>query len=299
MRNLGVELMTVFGLPPIQFVELVAELGVRHISAVLEPLQYNPEGYSRYSLRSDTRLRRDMIAAMATNGVSIALGEGFVVRAEGSRPADDPFVPGDGNMRDSWAADLDTMAELGVKLVNAVCVDADLNRGFDQLGVFAELAAERGMRSTIEFCPGLGVGDLPTAVRAVEQVGRRDFRLLMDPMHLIRSGGSPADIAALDPQLIAYSQLCDVPLVATNPDYLDEAMNERLTPGMGELPLLEYLEALPRDLPISLEVPQRPLAEQGIGPRQRVEPILAGARALLAQLELRNRPQTRYEQQDG
>lgn len=279
--NLGIELISVFGLPPVQFVELAAGLGCRGISAVLEPLAYNPEAYPHYSLRSDRALRRDMVAAMAANGVSIQLGEGFIVRPLASA-GDDPFVPGDGDMRDRWAADLEVMAELGIRLVNAVCMEQDLGRAFDQLGLFAELAASNGMRSTLEFCPGLGVADLPTAVRAVRHVGRDDFRLLMDPMHLVRSGGSPADLAALDPALIAYIQLCDVPLTPANPDYLDEAMYERSAPGEGELPLADYIAALPAGLPIGLETPQRAMAEAGVGPHARLKPVVEAARALLA-----------------
>lgn len=272
------ELISVYGLPPVAFVELAGSLGCESISAVLEPLSYNPEGYPHYSLRADRKLRREMKAALAANGVAIGLGEGFVVRGAGA--PDDPFVPGDDAMRDRWAADLEIMAELGVPIVNAVCMESDLARGFDQLALFAELAAGNGMVATIEFCPGLGVPDLPTALRAVDHVGQ-GLRLLLDPMHLLRSGGTVADLAAVDPALIAYAQLCDVPLVATNPDYLDEAMNERLAPGCGELPLSDYVAALP-NVTISLEVPQRRLAEAGKGPRERMAPVVAAAQRLLA-----------------
>jgi sugar phosphate isomerase/epimerase len=289
MKALGIELMCVFGMPPIPYIELVAELDCRYITAVLEPLAYNPYNFPKYSLRTDPALRREMRAALRANEVEISLGEGFVVRADREGAPADPFAPGDGNMRERWAADFDIMAELGIRRVNAVSTDPDLHRSFDQLGVFAELAAARGMESTIEFCPGLGIADLETALAAVRHVGRPDFRLLLDPMHLIRSGGTVADVAALEPDLIGHAQLCDVPLVSTFDSYIDEAMYERLPPGAGELPLLAYLKALPRGISVGLEVPQRSLAEAGVSPLERVKQAVDGARALLAQLD---RPET-------
>jgi hypothetical protein len=63
--KLAIELISVFGLPPVQFVELAASLGFRGISAVLEPLSYNPEHNPHYSLRN---VRREMIAAMTAMG---------------------------------------------------------------------------------------------------------------------------------------------------------------------------------------------------------------------------------------
>jgi sugar phosphate isomerase/epimerase len=217
---------------------------------------------------------------LAANGVEIGLGEGFVVRSPGA--GSDVFVPGDDNMRGRWAADMEIMAELGIPIVNAVCLDEDFSRGLDQLGQFADLAAANSMTATIEFCPGFGaVRDLPTALRAVDHVGG-NLRLLLDPMHLIRSGGCIADIAAIDPALISYAQLCDVPIEPPHDDYLEEAMNERVAPGEGELPLTEFVAALPQGVTVSLEVPQKRLAEAGAGPRARLTPVVAAARDLLA-----------------
>ncbi|HEX7821277.1 MAG TPA: hypothetical protein VF463_11725 [Sphingobium sp.] len=70
---------------------------------------------------------------------------------------------------------------------------------FDQLGTFAEVAAARGMGLQIEFVPGLDIGDLSTVLAAVNHVDRADFGLVVDAMHLFRSGATAADVAALDP----------------------------------------------------------------------------------------------------
>jgi sugar phosphate isomerase/epimerase len=43
-------------------------------------------------------------------------------------------------------------------------------------------------------------------------VGESGGGIIIDPLHLQRSGGTPADVRSLDPKLIAYCQLCDAPL---------------------------------------------------------------------------------------
>ena len=268
MQQLGIELLSVFALPPVEFVNLAADLECRYISSGLSVGPYNPHGYPPFSLRDDAALRAEMIAAMDDRDVAISLGEGCIVRP-GSNSCD-------------LAADLDVFAELGVTRINTVSLDPDRARSFDEFGILVEIAAERGMETTIEASPGLTVGDLDDALAAIDHVGRPDFRLLIDTMHVLRSGSSPDDVAALDPNLVAYVQLSDAPLAPRFDSYMEEAMYERMVPGEGELPLRELLAALPDGLIISLEVPQRSLADAGIGPEERLGRCVHATRALLA-----------------
>jgi sugar phosphate isomerase/epimerase len=269
-ERLGIEHLSVFALPPVEFVTLAADLGVRHIATGLTAAPCNPHGYPPFSLRDDSALRREMRAAMRERGVSISLGEGFSVRA-------------DSDIRRA-TADLHLMRELGVMRINTVSLDPDRTRSFDQFGILAEMAGALGMETTVELSPGLTIGDLATALAAVRHVGRPDFRLLIDTMHLIRSGSCAADVAAIDPALIGYIQLCDAPLQTGSASYMEEAMFSRMVPGEGELPLREVLAALPRGLVVGLEVPQRAQAEQGVGPEIRLRRCIAAARQLLAGL---------------
>ena len=66
---------------------------------------------------------------------------------------------------------------------------------------------------------------------------------------------------------------------------MEEALYERMVPCTGELPLLEILAALPRHVLLGLEVPQRSLAESGVGPRERVGRCIKATLRLLADLE--------------
>jgi hypothetical protein len=103
-------------------------------------------------------VRRDFPAALRDRGVAFALAEGFFV------------VPGRDDS--AFAAELDLMCEFGAERINTLCLDADRSRGFDQLGALVEMAAARGLRTTLEFLPASPVGDLATAAAAVRHVGR-------------------------------------------------------------------------------------------------------------------------------
>jgi sugar phosphate isomerase/epimerase len=268
--RLSIEPLSVMGLPPVEFVDLAADLGLRHVAISLSAMP-NPYGYAPFSLRDDLALRRDTLAALRDRGVTVSLGDGFVL------------LPGL-SLRD-LAGDVAVMAELGAQRVNTVTFDPDLHRSVEQFGMLAGMAADAGMDTTLEFAPATAIADLPTALDAVRAVGRPDFRLLIDTMHLFRSGSSPADLAALDPDSIGYVHLSDVPLAPTIPDYLEEACFERRVPGTGEAPLREILDALPRHLVIGIEVPLRSQADAGVGPHERLSRCVVATLELLAQLE--------------
>jgi len=272
--RIGIEFISVLGLPPVPFVELAAEMGCRYIGMALQPMfSENPHGYPAWSLRDDAVLRRETIAALRDRGVSISLGEGFL-----AWPHKD--------IADS-AADLDLMRELGAERANLLSIDSDLSRSFDQCARFAELATARGLIATIEYLPGLAIGNLAAAVAAVRHAGNANFRVLIDAMHFFRSGSKPAELAQLDPTLIGYVQLCDVPLVSKYDDYSYEARFDRRAPGKGELPLLDLLAMVPEDVIVGLETPMLREAEAGIVPKERLAGGIQATRDLLAHLRAR------------
>jgi sugar phosphate isomerase/epimerase len=250
MDRLGIELLSVFGMPPIEFVQLAADLGCRHITTGLTGFPLKTLGYKQFSLRDDHRLRRDLLAAMDDRGVSISLGEGLLI------------VPGVDIH--SYAADLDIMAELRIPRINTISLEPDRARTFDQLAVLTDLAAERGISTSVEPAPGLAIGDLPTAMAAVDYVGRDDVSLLIDMMHVARSGAGADDLRSFPAERIGYVQLCDTTLRPAMHSYAEEAMYHRMAPGEGELPLLDMLAALPRDRVVGLEVPMCSRAEAGV-----------------------------------
>lgn len=266
--KIGIEFLSVFNLPPIDFVNLAADLGCETISTGLTSSPFNPLGQAEWSLRDNASLREQMVVALYDRNITIGLGEGFAVREH---------MDVAGRYRD-----LALMAELGVGRINTISLEPDLTRSFDQFAALAELAAEFEMETTLEFGPGMTIGNLAGAVEAVRHVNRPDFKLLIDTMHLLRSGGTAADVAALPAGMIGYVQLCDSPLNDGELSYMEEAMFERMAPGTGELPLLEVVAALPADMPLSLEIPQLTLARAGVDHHERLVRCVAATRTLWA-----------------
>ncbi|MET0898792.1 MAG: sugar phosphate isomerase/epimerase, partial [Mycobacterium sp.] len=80
---------------------------------------------------------------------------------------------------------------------------------------------------------------------------------LVDAIHYDRALNTPADLAALPRQWIRYAQICDA--MAERPDSVEELMYQgrvaRLFPGQGGIDLVSMLQALPADIPISVEAP--------------------------------------------
>ena len=237
----------------------------------------NPHGYPTWSLRRDAALRGETIAALHANNVTISIGEGFLQWPH-AQVSD-------------YVSDLDLMRELGAQRINLESLDPDLNHAFDQCAKFAEMASTRGLVTVLEYLPipGLAISDLSTAVRAIRHAANKNFAIAVDTMHFFRSGSTPSDLAAVDPAVIGYIQLCDIPLVAKYDDYAYEARFDRLAPGEGELPLFDFLTAAPRDVIVGLEVPMLRKAEAGIGPKARLSEGLKTTREMLTRIDASDR----------
>ena len=269
MNRIGIDALSVFGLPPVDYVNLAADLGCPTVSMGMAGVGPNLSESPPWTLH-DPALRAETGKALRDRGVTIALAEGFVI------------LPNK-NARD-FAADLDAMAELGAERISTLAIAVDKRKALDELAELAGMAAKVGIRPVIEFVPIFTLATLANALEALRHIGDGRSGLLVDCMHLNRSGASADDLSAIDPELIGYLQLCDAPLVPSDPDYMHEAMYDRKIPGEGELPLLDILRAVPRDCPIGLEIPLEARLRAGEDARQRMSACLAAARGLVDQL---------------
>jgi sugar phosphate isomerase/epimerase len=153
-------------------------------------------------------------------------------------------------------------AAVGARVLQVLGWDDVADRALENLALVADLAADGGLGVVVEFMPYSEIKTLADALHLLTEIDRPNVKLLLDSLHLFRSGGSVADVAAVDPRYFGVIQLSDAPAQA--PAYEDlrpEAVGNRLVPGTGELPLHELLAAVPEDLPISLEVPCASLAD--------------------------------------
>ena len=156
-ERLALEFICGLGMPPIEFVDLAARLDCRGIGLACGPVVAVPELYPAWSLRDDPGLRRETKAALDANGVAISLGEGILIR------------PGT-EVRDQLG-DVEILANLGALRINVVSIESDWERNVDQFAAFAAMAAEHGCSATLEYMPGMPIGDLSSAQRLLQQVG--------------------------------------------------------------------------------------------------------------------------------
>ncbi|WP_310532470.1 TIM barrel protein [Novosphingobium sp.] len=272
-NRLGIENLTLMGMPPIQYVELAAELGCVGVSLGLMSMPFERFGfkdvnlYPEWSLVDDLALRREFKAALADTRIAISLGEGF--RA-------DPSL--DVSEKAEW---LDILADLGGQRINAVSIESNRSRTIDQLGKLADMTIARGMQFTVEFAPPNAINSLTDAISVAAAIGGGKAKVLIDSMHFYRSGSRTEELAAIDPALIGYAQLCDAPWEPVDgKPYLMESTFGRSVPGEGEFPLHDWVAALPADLHIGIEAPALADLMEGLSPREHAARVVSAARAL-------------------
>lgn len=142
--------------------------------------------------------------------------------------------------------------------------------------------AQRSGSSVMLELLALGpVSTLPRAVEVITGAGS-GAGLLLDAWHVQRAGVPLAAIAGLAADVVGYVELCDGPLTATEPAFVDATCN-RLPCGEGEFDLPGFIDAVtfagyrgPFGVEIlSASLRTRPLAEIA-------RLASAGARSLLA-----------------
>jgi sugar phosphate isomerase/epimerase len=151
---------------------------------------------------------------------------------------------------------LSTVAELGGRSVAVVGWDPERARLVDHLGRCCSEARAFELQIGLEFMPYSAVPTLDDAAGILAELRAPNARLIVDALHLARSGGMPADLARVAPEAIGSLQLCDAPVAAPPRERLrEESVNGRLYPGEGELPLAALLAALPPGVPVEVETP--------------------------------------------
>jgi sugar phosphate isomerase/epimerase len=168
---------------------------------------------------------------------------------------------------------MEAVVELGAGILVANSYDPDERAYVDKLARYCELGATAGVRIAVEFMRYSAVRTIHDASRVVRAVGAANAGILVDALHLARSGGTPADVKRLDPRAIVFAQLCDGKCVhgELDDDQLrHEARTGRLYPGDGSLPLAEFLAALPPGTEIEYEVPRQDLGALTLAERAKV-----------------------------
>lgn len=277
MNELSLANLSVADAGPVALLEAAAAAGFDSVNMWLVP----PPAMSAFTVKcgatapvvGDARLIREINRTIASSGVRI-----FETSCGWLSPNFDPA---------ETERVLDTMAQIATRRVSIVGWDADRARLLTNLATLCAGAATYGITVTLEFMPYSAVRTVADAAGVLAAVGAPNLDVLVDALHLARSGGTPADLQILKPSQIGVLQLCDAPAIGPPPERLrDESVNNRYYPGDGELPLDALLAAVPADIVIEIEIPAAEHATESINERarqcaQRSRSFLEGYRSRL------------------
>ena len=253
-RLLSLAAGTVLDLQPPDAVEIAAAAGFGAVG-----VWYDPDSWSAARARELSR-RLEATGLVALDIEPVILG----------REVD----PGE--------AVVDAAAEIGARHVLVAGGPAEPSAVTERFGALCDRAVDAGTIVVLEFLPIFPVGTLAVAARIVEQADRPNGAVLVDTLHLARSGGHPSDLREVPRRLLPYLQVADAP--RESPSSIDElreeALHGRLLPGDGVLPLAQALDEVP-SVPLSFELRSKALMTTHPNPLDRARSVLAAAQRLL------------------
>ncbi|HEX5193224.1 MAG TPA: TIM barrel protein [Solirubrobacteraceae bacterium] len=272
-RELALAILAVLDAPPADVVEVAAAAGFDAITLRLGGgNRERPDEPEAHPLIGDTPARRATLRRLQETGLGVLDVEVLRLRPDTDVVAVRPM--------------LESAQALGARHLLVVGLDDDHARLAETFGALCSEAEPYRVRPALEFMRMSSVPTVHDADRIVSAAGHPAGAVLVDPLHLARSGGTPADVAPLaaaHPDRYPYVQLCDAPLRAPGygmtRDLYVEAVQHRLNPGDGELPLRELLDVLPDRIPIGVEAPVAALADRP--PAERARASLQATRRLL------------------
>lgn len=268
-RGVGLAHFTVLEVPPLELVSLAARIGYAAVGLRLYPAF---PGAPFYEAKPGTAASRNLRRRIHDEGVGVYDIE-FVTMGPDFDPAElEPI--------------LHAAAELGARRLSVCGDDPDRSRLAARLAKLCDGAAQYDMAIDVEWMAWRAVATLQDTLALVQAADRSNCGLLIDALHLNRTGGGAADVAALSPDLVRSVQLCDAPAhrPTTQETMIQEARSGRLPPGEGALPLLDLLSAAPSGAVLSVEVPMA----AGSPPEDRAARIFTATRSLLALAQVRS-----------
>ena len=261
MPIVSLDHLTLLDSTPPELVRIAGLAGFTHVGVRLNPAA---PGEYQYPMLGDSSMLRETIARMRDNGVRVLdIGVVRLAKTTDVRAFEPIF---------------EAAARLGAShaMVNGDEPDHGILTAL--LAGLCEVARPFALTMNLEATPWSGVRTLADAVSVVQASDQPEARVLVDTIHVDRSGGTPADIAAVPAALITHAQICDA-----FETMIFQARNERRFPGEGNLDMTGMLRVLPRGIALSLEVPCRTLART-LSPLELAQRGRAAVDSLLASL---------------
>ncbi len=262
---LSIEPITADDVSPPEMARLAAQNGVAYFGVVVQQRPGRPD----WGLIGDTPMRRQTLEACRQCGVQVDLIESFLLE-----PSQDIAA---------FAPALESGAWLGARALTLLVRDPDRPRLIDRIHLMCELAEPLGLQVLMEFTPRMSIKTFADAAELAAQVARPSLGIVVDSLHMARTGAWTQTIPLLRSPLVRRLQLSDGPLVIAQEDGLHEAMSERQLPGEGQFALGELIAAVPDGIRIGIEVPQERAVRAGLSAAQRVKRAVDATRRLVIQ----------------
>ncbi|MDZ3992162.1 sugar phosphate isomerase/epimerase [Pseudomonas sp. Teo4] len=239
MTSLGVAHLTALDLAPVTLVREAGRAGFASVGLRLHPVM---PGAVAYPLPPASAQLRELLAVMDGEGVGVNDIEFVSLTPEVVVAQYEPLLAAG--------------AQLGAVSLTVSGDDPDCSRLADNFAAMCQLAERYALRVDLEFMRWRPVANLQQAVAVLKAAGQGNSGVLVDTLHLFRSGGDATAIAQVEPRYLRAVQLCDAPVQAP-PEALivQEAREGRLLPGHGQLALAQVMAALPADVLVSVETP--------------------------------------------
>jgi sugar phosphate isomerase/epimerase len=265
--------LTVLELSPPQVVETAAAAGFGLVGLRLAPAAPGERVHPMLSTAAGPApLMRETLARMADLAVAVNDVELVGLREDSDVLAFEPL--------------LEAAARLGARHVLVAGDGVDESAMAERLAALCAIARPHRLRMGLEFMPWRGIGRLDSALRVVRRAGAdADCGVIVDAIHLDRSGARASDLARLAAADWSYFQICDAPAQrpASREELLFQARQARMVPGQGGLDLRGMLRQVPDGTTVSIEAPSqgRPPV---LPPLQRARVLREATEALLREL---------------
>lgn len=235
--------LTVWGISPVELISVAAAAGY---DAVGIKIYSSMQGATTFPVTPGSSLANDIRARLVDSGLSVWDVETFLISPDSPVKSLMPL--------------LEAAAAIGAKHLLCGSAIRDPQEGAAKFAELCDLALPFGLTPNLEFfSPWIGAPDLPSALATVSTANRSNGKVLIDTLHAWRTGVDIHALGAVPVERLAYAQVCDAPHAAPPnlEDRVREAMEGRLLPGEGGIPLVDMLRALPPGLPVSVEVPRQ------------------------------------------
>ena len=234
MNKIALSPNSLVGVPPLEYIDALTRAGYDGIGlrmyaspgvnyeSVTQPIAGNPP------------LMREVKSALASSGLLLLDMLSYYIRPNFALQR---MLPS-----------LEFGAELGFAYALAIADDPDWNRQRDNFAALCDAAAALKLNVSLEAPVGQNtVNTLPLALKLLADSGRSNAVICLDPFHFWRTGHDPTMLKSQDPRLFPYTQIDD------GVDTDGPPPRGRREIGKGNVPLFDILDALPADLPLSIE----------------------------------------------